>query len=144
LLTQLVTLQLYLDHPDPAHRRFHDGHPFAGFYLEYPSEVKPAPLGLVSTISQDPPELNWIYVNKNTLEIKYGNKSQSLPHIVAPWDWTEDRQGLTLEGWEGFVALEETSGTWVLCYDREDDHLKSIRRHRRVLECALERNTLTK
>jgi hypothetical protein len=96
----------------------------------------------VSTISKEPPELNWIYVDKNTLELKYGNKTQSLPHIFAPWDWTEHRQGLTLEGWEGCVALEEISGNWVLCYDRNDDHLEHLRRKRRVLECSLERKIL--
>jgi len=134
--------KLYLDELDPANRRFPDGHPFSGFYLEYPSGSKPVQLGLVSTISVDPPELNWIYVDTTTLELKYGNKTRSLPHIVAPWDWTDDRESLTLEEWEGFVALEESRGTWVLCYDREDNHLSSVRGNRRVLECSLERKVL--
>jgi hypothetical protein len=47
-----------------------------------------------------------------------------------------------LEGWEGFVALEESEGTWVVCYDREDNHLRSVRGRRRVLECSLERKVL--
>jgi len=134
--------KLYLDDPDPAHRRFRDGHPFSGFYIEYPIDHKP--LALVSTIKQDPPELNWIYVDKNTLEIKYGNKTQSLPHIFAPWDWTDDTVGVTLDGWEGFVALEESSGTWALYYDRDDDLLEHVRGDRRVLECNLQRQLLAK
>jgi len=132
--------KLYLDDSDPAHRNFQDGHPFAGFYLDYPAGAKP--LGLVSTISVEPPELNWIYVDSATLEVKYGNKTQSVQHIPGPWDWTDDRQALTLEGWEGFVALEESPGVWALCYDRNDDHLRGIARGRRVLECVLERRVL--
>ena len=99
-------------------------------------------MGLVSTIRQDPPELNWIYVDKDTLELKYGNKSQSIPHIVGTWDWTGDMKGLTLEGWEGFAALEESSGIWALYYDRDDDGLEVVRRGRRVVECILERRLL--
>jgi hypothetical protein len=87
----------------------------------------------------DPPVLNWIYVDEDDLMLKYGNKTQSMPHIFAPWDWTDDEQYLTLESWEGFVALEESSGTWVLCYDIDDDHLMDVRDGRRVLECDLER-----
>lgn len=129
-----------MDDPDPANRHFADGHPFSGFYLEYPIEGKP--LALVSTIKPDPPELNWIYVDKNTLQLTYGNKTQSLPHIYGPWDWTEDMQAVTLEDYEGFVALEESEGSWILCYDRNDDHLKSLRETRRVVECSLERRLL--
>lgn len=114
--------QLYLDNPDPAHRRFRDSHSFSGFYLDYVA-LNPPPLGLVSTISQDPPELNWIYVDKNTLELKYGNKTQSLTNIVGPWDWNDDMGALTLEGWEGFVAVEESTGVWALYFDNNDDHL---------------------
>jgi len=136
--------KLYLDDAEPESRHFPDGHPFSGFYLEYPSGEKPPPLGLVSTISREPPELNWVYVDKNTLELKYGNKTQSIPHIFSPWDWTQDRQGLTLEGWEGFVALEESSGVWVLCYDRKDDLLEGLRGGRHVVECTLERRVLEK
>src|ERR1700761_9384456 len=109
-MTFLILIQLYIDNPDPAKRQFADGHPFSGFFLEYPLEETPKPLALVSTISVDPPVLHWIYVDKNSLELKYGNKTQSMPNIYAPWDWTDDAQYLTLEHWEGFVALEESKG----------------------------------
>ncbi|KZF22011.1 hypothetical protein L228DRAFT_268511 [Xylona heveae TC161] len=84
-------------------------HPVTAFYIVYPDEERPPPRprGLVSTISDDPPMLNWLYADKDTMEIKYGNRTQSREHIVGPWDWTEDEVGLTLEGWEGFVAVEE-------------------------------------
>ncbi|KAJ7221827.1 hypothetical protein B0H12DRAFT_302823 [Mycena haematopus] len=133
--------KLYLDDSDPAHRTFDDGHPFSGFYLEYP--VDPKPLGLVSTISKDPPELNWIYVDRDTLEVKYGNKTASQNHIPGPWDWTDDQEALTLDDWEGFVALEESPGVWVVHYDRDDDHLLHARgKSRQVVEISLDRRVL--
>ncbi|KAJ7460160.1 hypothetical protein FB451DRAFT_506498 [Mycena latifolia] len=64
---------LCLDDSDPSHRTFDDGYPGAGLDLDYPA------IGLVSTISTDPPELNWIYADGDTLELKYGNKSASRP-----------------------------------------------------------------
>jgi hypothetical protein len=141
---QLIFLhQLYVDDPDPEKQQFPDGHAFSGFY---PVEEKPQPLGLVSTISKDPPVLNWIYVDNVTLELKYGNKTQSLPHSYAPWDWTEDQQAVTLDGWEGFVVMEEVLGgsSWVLGYDRDDDLMQSVRGDRVVLECRLQRHLLQK
>lgn len=96
----------------------------------------------MSTIKPDPPELNWIYANRETLELTYGNKTQSLPHIFAPWDWTEDMQAVTLEGWEGFVALEESEDNWIICYDRNNDLLEGLRGTRRVVECSLRRSIL--
>lgn len=129
--------QLFLDAADLEYRIFSDGHPFSGFYLEYPVGKKP--LGLVSTISRDPPELNWIYADDDTLEIKYGNKTASMNHIPGPWDWTAGQQNLTLEDWEGFVAVEESPGVWGLYYDQDDDQLSSsgVAEGKRVVECSL-------
>ncbi|KAK0498129.1 hypothetical protein EDD18DRAFT_1283271 [Armillaria luteobubalina] len=129
--------KLYLDDQDPSQRKFEDGHGFSGFYVDYPWNDKPR--GLVSTIRPDPPELNWIYVNKDTLLVEHGGKTQSLPHLVGPWDWTENKERLLFEGWEGFAVIEDTEGCWLLCYDREQDHLASVRGEKRVLKCTLER-----
>ncbi|KJA21870.1 hypothetical protein HYPSUDRAFT_1085620 [Hypholoma sublateritium FD-334 SS-4] len=131
--------KLYLDAADTEYRIFRDGHPFSGFYLEYPVGKKP--LGLVSTISRDPPELNWIYADDDTLELKYGNKTASMNHIHGSWDWTADQKALILEEWEGFVAVEESPGVWGLYYDQDDDQLSSsgLAENRRVVECSLQR-----
>jgi hypothetical protein len=139
--------KLYLD--SSSHPRFEDGHPFSGFFLEYPSgdKARRGPRGLVSTISKEPPELNWIYVDKDTLELRYGAKSKTNGQIVGPWDWTDDQKGILLESWEGFVAMEEQEGGetgWVLCYDRDDDHMKRIRGNRKVVEIELDRRIITK
>ncbi|KAF9046836.1 hypothetical protein BDZ89DRAFT_1099317 [Hymenopellis radicata] len=133
--------KLYLDERDPEHRRYPEGHPFSGFYVEYPWEQKP--LGLVSTIKPDPPELNWIYVDKYTQEVKYGNKTASIEHLTGRWDWTPDQQCVVLEGWKGFLAFEERPGDWVVCYDRHEDGLTSVGvGNRQVVAISLKRNLL--
>lgn len=115
----------------------------------YPDDDRnPRERGLVSTISVDPPMLNWIYIDKNTLELRYGNRTASIQHIVGPWDWTEDETGVILEEWEGWVAVEEEEREdglkWALYYDRYDDDLGNGRKAngRRRLQCSLERRVL--
>jgi type II secretory pathway pseudopilin PulG len=141
---KIVVLQegkLYLD--DPAERRFPDAHPFEGFYLEYPfRNEQPVPMGLVSTISRDPPALNWIFVDRDTHELRYGNKTQSIEHVVGPWDWSAEQSRLMLDDGEDFVALEERPGIWQLCWDERGDHLADTRGRRRALDCLLQRNVL--
>ncbi|KAI9836998.1 MAG: hypothetical protein M1819_000647 [Sarea resinae] len=130
-------------------------HPLSAFYIQYPDEEREATRGLVSTIAYDPPMLNWLYVDKDTLEVKYGNRTQSRQHHVGPWDWTEpDQEGLTFEGREQFVAVREEDegdeedgpegGVWALFFDRNEDHLKSLGEKRPVLEISLERKLLPK
>ncbi|PVI06747.1 hypothetical protein DM02DRAFT_609546, partial [Periconia macrospinosa] len=138
-------------------------HPFTGFYLPFPTSDLPhrpipAPpiLGLVSTIpptrsasSSDStrpkkPKLNWIYADEETCELRYGPRAEARHHTVGHWDWTEDdEQGLTLDGEECLVAVEEEEGGygWAVYLDREDDRLKGvgIGREKRVLRCSLER-----
>ena len=104
------------------------GHPFEGFYLEYPDpeRPRPVPLGLVSTISRNPSMLNWIYVDKCTREVKYGNRSQSRAHIVGSWGWDAGEEGgaggLTLEGEEGAVAVEGADG-WEIRWEDDDGNV---------------------
>jgi hypothetical protein len=129
-------------------------HPFTGFYLDYQPEKtskdmferlnKPPKIrGLVSTISDDPPTLNWIYVDRRTREVKYGSRQDARGHLLGPFDWTEnDEIGLVLEGWEGFVAVEEKRDIWAVYYDRDDDGLKTIVAGKRVLQCSLERRVI--
>ncbi|KAF2401912.1 hypothetical protein EJ06DRAFT_548124 [Trichodelitschia bisporula] len=130
-------------------------HPFTGFFLDhYPEGAARSDSmftrlnraekirGLVSTISDHPPTLNWVYVDRQTLELKYGNRDDVEGHIVGPWDWTEDEVGLTFEGWEGFVAVEEQKGIWAVYFDRDDDRLKGVVSGKRVLPCSLERRLL--
>jgi hypothetical protein len=136
-------------------------HPFTGFYLPFPPEDlphRPIPytpvLGLVSTVPESEssesskPKLNWIYADRSTREVRYGPRAEAKKHTVGSWDWTEDEQGLTLEGEECLVAVEENSGGygWAVYWDRDDDALKvmGVGKEKRVLRCSLERRLVEK
>ncbi|KAK4542800.1 hypothetical protein LTR36_006176 [Oleoguttula mirabilis] len=120
-------------------------HPFTGFYIAYPDDNRPTTRGLVSTISVDPPVLNWIYIDKDTLELKYSNRSGSIEHHVGSWDWTseDDDSSITFDEWEGFVAVEEEPGQWALYFDLNDDGLKKHRKGRDIVEVTLNRRVVT-
>lgn len=94
------------------------GHKFNGWYFGYPSEEKH--LGLVSTISDNPPALNWIFVDKDSRMVRHGSRQDSLGHIIGPWGWSDDEQWLTLEGdANSFVAVEQETGNWAVFYDKD-------------------------
>jgi hypothetical protein len=108
-------------------------HPFSGYYLPIPwigDKWKKAGFrhgeGMVTTISDDPPFLNWVYLDRNTHEVKYGIRVEAEPHHVGPWDCTPIDRRLTFEGWEGFVIVQEDedSDLWALYFDRDDDGLR--------------------
>jgi hypothetical protein len=85
--------------------------------------------------------LNWIYVDKNSLELKYGNRSQSIEHLVGHWDWTTDETGITLEGEEPFAAVEEEPGVWALYCDCYRDGLAGIAQTgKTIVEISLDRS----
>lgn len=135
--------KLYIVPENAASARY--GHAFEGFYIEYPDpkRPRPLPLGLVSTISKEPPMLNWIYVDKDTREVKYGNRTQSRAHIVGSWAWDAGEEGgaggLTLEGGEGAVAVEADGG-WEIRW--EDENGNAGVEGRRKLTVSLERKML--
>jgi hypothetical protein len=94
--------------------------------------------------------MNWIYVDKDTYEVKYGVRVDAQPNITGPFSCTRQERRLTLEGWEGFVAVKEDSENeveelWALYYDRDDDGLRGkLGLGRIVLEvelCRWERRT---
>ncbi|KAG8417556.1 hypothetical protein J3458_005052 [Metarhizium acridum] len=99
------------------------GHKFCGFHFKYPGEEQH--LGLVSSIQDEPPMLNWIYVNRDTRALEYGARKDTVGHIVGPWGWSEDERFLTLDGTAGgFVARkQEHNGVerWILYWDPETD-----------------------
>ncbi|RDL32658.1 Uncharacterized protein BP5553_09114 [Venustampulla echinocandica] len=99
------------------------GHPFAGYYLPYPDAEYE---GIVSSITDVAPIMNWIYVDKDTYEVKYGVRVDAQPNITGPFSCTRQDRRMTLEGWEGFVAVKnmEGDGLWSLYFDRDDDGLR--------------------
>ena len=132
-------------------------HDFEGFFIEYPDEdrPKPAPIGLVSKVADNPPLLNWIYIDKDTSEIRHGNRTVSRPHRVGHWGWSnddeadynddEDPGGVDFDGDEKFVAVEpgkgDAEGRWEVWWDEHDNHLqdRSEIKGRKVFGISLER-----
>ncbi|OAA64366.1 hypothetical protein SPI_03013 [Niveomyces insectorum RCEF 264] len=111
--------KLYIDHPDaPA-----EGHKFKGFYFTYPTEK--AFLGLVSTIADDPPMLNWIFLDKDTSMMKHAGRKDTIGHLVGPWGWSDDEKWLTFRGSEaGFVAVRDPdSNKWNIGLLREGEEI---------------------
>ncbi|KAK7997355.1 hypothetical protein PG990_009830 [Apiospora arundinis] len=112
-------------------------HRFNGYFLPYPdSEYE----GLVSTITDEAPILNWIYVHKDTYEVKYGVRDYAQPNLTGPWDCTRQDRRMTFEGWEGFAAVEVAPAVWSLYYDRDDNGLRDkLPPGTRVLDVELTR-----
>ncbi|ETN41011.1 uncharacterized protein HMPREF1541_02944 [Cyphellophora europaea CBS 101466] len=116
------------DEEDPKHL-------CTGYFLPYPDSNYE---GHVTSISDDPPVMNWIYVDKHTYEVKYGVRVNAQPHITGPFDCTRQDRRMTLEGWEGFVAVRQDDSTWSLYFDRDDNGLKDkVPKGTRVLEVEL-------
>jgi hypothetical protein len=113
------------------------GHPYAGYYLPYPDTSYE---GLVTTITDVAPIMNWIYIDRETGEAKYGVRTDAQPNLTGPFDCTRQDRRLTFDGWEGWCAVEEAAGLWALYFDLGDDGLKSrVQPGTRVLEIELSR-----
>jgi len=121
-------MQLWIDHPSfPM-----PGHKFTGYYFTYPSEEKH--LGLVSTIADDPPMLNWIYVDKDTKMVQHGGRQATLGHTIGPWHWSDDEQWLTLEGDSTrFVAVQLENKKWAVGWDG-DGQFSGVKETKQISE----------
>lgn len=106
--------QLWIDHPAfPV-----PGHAFMGYYFTYPSEEQL--MGLVSTIADDPPMLNWIYADKDGSMVRHGGRQATVGHTIGPWYWSDDEQWLTLEGNAfQFVAVQLENKKWAVAWDKD-------------------------
>jgi hypothetical protein len=113
------------------------GHPYAGYYLPYPDTKYE---GLVTTITDVAPVMNWVYIDKETHEIRYGVRADAQPNLTGPFDCTRQDRRLIFDGWEGFCAVEQAPGLWGLYFDVHDDGLKGkVAPGTRVLEIELSR-----
>jgi len=97
------------------------GHRFNGYYFTYPGEE--GHRGLVSTIADDPPMLNWVYVSAETRAMRYAGRKETVGHVIGPWGWSEDENFLVLEGdADSFIAVREERGDdnpcrWAVYWD---------------------------
>jgi hypothetical protein len=129
--------------PVEAQKPCSAGYVVQAFYIEYPdNERDPIPLGLVSQVADNPPLMNWIYVDKHTMELRYGNKTASIAHHVGPWDWTEDKEGIIFDKEDAlFMAvLHPAKKKWQLYYDIDGDDLQHyVPQGRQKLQIMLRR-----
>jgi hypothetical protein len=99
-----------------------EGMQFKGFFNTFPTEDEdPKPRGFVCVGLGQPPEVGFLYIDRDTSEIKYGNRSTSTPHIHGSWNMTEDGENILLEEEELFVAVKGKTGVWSLYWDKNDD-----------------------
>ena len=68
--------------------------------------------------------MNWIYVSRDTHEVKFGVRQFAEPNLTGPFDCTRQDRRLTFGGWEGFVAVRE-GGFWAVYFDVNGDGLAS-------------------
>ncbi|KAF1917606.1 hypothetical protein BDU57DRAFT_513950 [Ampelomyces quisqualis] len=119
-------------------------HPFSGYYLPYPDSNFE---GLVSTISDSPPQLNWIYLHTGTWHICHGLRMEAERGLPGPWGarvCADGEKRFLMENWEGFLALEtDEPGLWNLCFDRYDDGLRGkVKGNQRTVELELIREEM--
>jgi len=117
------------------------GHLFSGYFMPYPGKNWGRKGdGYVSTIYDEPPQLNWIYVDKDTYEVKYGLKVDAEPHLVGPWNSSPIDKRLIFDAWEGFTVVEVEDNVWQLYFDVDDDGLEQkVPLDKRIMEIELTR-----
>jgi hypothetical protein len=82
--------------------------------------------------------MNWIYVDRETYQVKYGTRVNAQPNITGPFDCTRQDRRVTLDQFEGFMAVREEDGEWGLYFDKDDDGLVGkLGGNRIVLEVEL-------
>ncbi len=126
------------DHPE------YHSHLFAGYFFPYPGKNwGKRGDGYVSTIADDPPQLNWIYVDKDTYEVKFGLQKDAEGQHVGPWTCTPIDKRLTFDGWEGWTVVEEEEDVWALYFDLEDNGLEGkVGLDKRIMEVELTRKEM--
>lgn len=83
--------------------------------------------------------MNWIYVDRWSYELKFGNRAWADDNWPVPWDCSRQDRRLIFGGWEGFLAVKE-GNFWALYFDIDEDHLKSkVPEGTPVLEITLQR-----
>lgn len=114
-------------------------HPFTGYFLPFPNAGED---GLVTTINAEK-MLNWVYIDSETYQIKYGVRAEAQSQLTHPMslvhDEAEDEWRLVFKDREGFLAVEESEGVWGLYFDVDDDSLKDKVNGKATVEIELVR-----
>lgn len=99
-LTNNINFQLYITkHPSSTMVSFNGG------YYTHPDFPPNNTSGLVTISGEKAPTLRWVFRDAKTHEMRWGGRPDSEGHICGPFDWTKDEQYLTMEDWEGWLAV---------------------------------------
>lgn len=79
--------------------------PFNGSFYTHPAFPPDNTSGMVTVTGENPPTLRWVFLDSDTYEMRWGSRPASEGHVCGPFDWTKDEQRVTLEGWEGWLAV---------------------------------------
>lgn len=79
--------------------------PLNGGFYTHPRFPPSNTSGMVTISVEEPPTLRWVYLDANTHEMRWGSLADSEGHTCGPFDWTRDEQYMTLESWEGWLAV---------------------------------------
>ncbi|KAJ1714594.1 hypothetical protein AFGD_005984 [Aspergillus flavus] len=123
--------RLYITkHPTPSMTAFN------GHFFELPDLAQGNLNGLVAISGETPPTLRWVYLDKNTYEMRWGGKQDREGHIGGPFDLTRDGDYLALNDTQRWLALrledteqdatEAVAGVWRLCCDWEENNGESL------------------
>ncbi|PYH34433.1 uncharacterized protein BO87DRAFT_386426 [Aspergillus neoniger CBS 115656] len=119
--------------------------PFNGGFFTHPQFPPDNTAGLVTITGETPPTLRWVFLDVTTHEVCWGGRAESEGQVCGPFDWTKDESRMTLEGWEGWLAVRfpgvDDEGVWRLWFDREDNGagLREMGREVLGLEVVLRR-----
>lgn len=133
----LVKLSAQNDDNPPHHK-------VTAYFLPFPNSNYD---GLVSTIDAMN-MLNWVYVNSDTYTVTYGTRAQAEKHLTGPMGLTlmaDKSSKITMDGWDGFMAVEDEDGEWTLYFDKDSDGLSGKideSRAKRVAQVELHREML--
>lgn len=139
----LMLLQIFIDTTDSS------GHRVTPHFLPYPGQ-KYGGLATTTTADAAPmldwiPTLNWIYVDAQSQQFKYGVKEDADSNLGGPFDCGTGNQHLTFQSWEGFCAVEVQSGMWAIYFDISDDGLRGrVPSGVRIMDVELERRYVRK
>ncbi|KAJ5992201.1 hypothetical protein N7451_007925 [Penicillium sp. IBT 35674x] len=108
--------------------------PLNGGFHQHPDFTPGNTAGFVTITGETPPTLRWFYLDSQTHEMRWGGRQESEGNVCGPFDWTQDEERVTLQGWEGWLAVrvldektakelgaEDGQALWKLCFDENDD-----------------------
>lgn len=133
----LVKLSAQNDDNPPHHK-------VTAYFLPFPNAGYD---GLVSTIDAMN-MLNWVFVDSETYKVTFGTRAQAEKHLTGPMGLTvmaDEGSRITMDGWDGFMAVEDEEGEWTLYFDKDSDGLSGKideSKTRRVAQVELHREML--